>query len=88
MNVDVSCKLPQKGHVNILGHLRWLIPRSFLHGWWFCDGAGYTCVDLLDFGVIPFLEAEEARIFFEPRGIAVCSVRLGTSTAFKRFCNI
>lgn len=80
--------LPQMRGVNILGPLLCLTSKSFLHCWWFCDGAGYTSVDLLYFGVIPVLETEEAKIFFELRGIAVCSVKLGTGSSFKRFCNI
>lgn len=85
---DLSCKLLLTRPVCILDPLLWLASKSFLNCWWFCDGAGYTSVDLLHFGVIPVLKAEEARVFFEQRGIAVCSVKLGTDSSFKSYCNI
>lgn len=72
----------------VCDHLQWLISKSFVHCWWYYDRAGYTSVDLLYFVVIPVLEAKETRIFFELRDIAVCSVRLGTSSSFKWFCNV
>lgn len=88
-NARLSCELPRMRCVNI-----WT-PFCDWHPSLFCAPGGsvmglatllWIFYTLVLFQAV--LEAEGARIFFELRGIAVCSVKLGTGSSFKRFCNI